>query len=113
MEFDQFSVGFLTTKVGSQKRSDADDEAIQDAHMAYLADLHEDGRLLAAGPLSHGHYRGLLLFNTEVNVAEQMMSMDPAVVVGWFEVTIIPWMVPAGALRFAATRFPRSMAEIG
>jgi hypothetical protein len=24
---------------------------------------------------------------------------------------IVPWMVPSGALHFAVTRFPRSMAE--
>jgi uncharacterized protein YciI len=113
MEFDRFCVGFLTTKPGVPKRSDADDEAIQDAHMAHLADLHEEGRLLAAGPLSNGHYRGLLLFDTDVGTAERIMSTDPAVVAGWFEVTVIPWMVPAGALLFEATQFPRSMAEVG
>jgi len=25
---------------------------------------------------------------------------------------MVPWMVPAGALQFAVTRFPRSIAEV-
>jgi hypothetical protein len=41
-----------------------------------------------------------------------MMTVDPAVVAGWFDVTVIPWMVPGGALHFAPTLFPRSMAEL-
>jgi hypothetical protein len=30
---------------------------------------------------------------------------------GRFRVEILPWLVPAGAMSFAATRFPRSAAE--
>ncbi len=110
MEFDRFSVGILTTKSGSPGRGD--DDAVQDAHMAHLADLHEQGVLVAAGPLSDPHYRGMLLFKADVQAAAQMMTVDPAVVAGWFDVTVIPWMVPGGALHFAPTLFPRSMAEL-
>jgi hypothetical protein len=34
MEFDRFSVGFLTTKSGAPERSDVENDAIQDADMS-------------------------------------------------------------------------------
>jgi uncharacterized protein YciI len=112
MEFDHFSVGFLTTRADAPQRSDAEDARIQDAHMAHLADLHAQGILAAAGPLADEHFRGLLLFNTDVDTAQQLMSTDPAVEASWFDVTIIPWMVPSGAVHCALTSFPRSMSEV-
>jgi hypothetical protein len=36
---------------------------------------------------------------------------DPAVKAGRFEVKVMPWIVPAGAMSFSSTRFPRSVAE--
>jgi uncharacterized protein YciI len=112
IEFEQLSVVLLTTSKGVPERDQREDDAIQDAHMAHLADLHEEGHLVAAGPLSHGHYRGMLLLRTDGPTSEQLMLADPAVRAGWFDVTVIPWMVPGGAMQFASTAFPRSMAEI-
>jgi uncharacterized protein len=40
------------------------------------------------------------------------MERDPGVVAGRFAVRVVPWMVPGGAVAFASTRFPRSMAEV-
>ena len=102
MDFDRLSVCFLTTRTDSPDRSASETDAIQDAHMAHLADLHEDGHLLAAGPV----------FRAGVEESEQMMLADPAVRAGWFDVKVVSWMVPGGALHFASTTFPRSMAEI-
>jgi uncharacterized protein len=112
MEFDRLTVVLLTTRAGSAERSEDEDQAIQDAHMAHLADLHEHGHLLAAGPLSDGYYRGMLLFAATVDESEAMMMVDPATQAGWFDVTGIPWTVPGGAMHFTAANFPRSMTEI-
>ena len=112
MDFDQLSVGFLTTKAGTPERSEAENDVIQDAHMSHLAQLHEAGHLVAAGPLRNEQYRGLLLFKTDVATAEALMLKDPAVQADWFDVTVVPWMVPSGALHFTSTTFPRSMAEL-
>jgi len=68
---------------------------------------------VAAGPLSDDRYRGMLLLRTDKAASEQMLRADPAVRAGWFDVTVIPWMVPDGALQFASTTFPRSMADVG
>ena len=41
-----------------------------------------------------------------------LKEADPAVQAGRFEVVVVPWQVPAGALHFAPTRFPHSIAEV-
>jgi uncharacterized protein YciI len=112
MDFDRFCVGLLTTKAQTPERTDIENDAIQDAHMSHLADLHGSGYLLAAGPLFDGHFRGMLLFATDAENARELMLADPAVTAGWFDVTIIDWMVPSGALNFTSTTFPRSMAQV-
>ncbi len=110
-EFDQFSVVVLTTKADAATKSD-DGDTIQNAHMAHLADLHDNDHLLAAGPLLDSHYRGMLLLNTDAETARSLMLADPAVRAGWFDVTVIPWVVPSGAMHFTRTTFPRSMKDV-
>lgn len=88
--------------------------ALQNAHMAYLAELHEAGHLLAAGPLlgaPNREFRGLSILNVGPEQARALKEQDPAVRAGRYSVTILPWMVPGGAMAFSATRFPLSMAE--
>ncbi len=90
------------------------EEALQNAHMAHLADLHEAGYLLAAGPLLGGPdeaFRGLSILNVEPERARALKEQDPAVRAGRFSVKILPWMVPRGAMHFSRTRLPRSMTE--
>lgn len=112
MNFDRLSVGLLTTNVDAPDRTDAEKDEIQDRHMSHLADLHNAGHVLAAGPLSNEHYRGMLLFDTDVETAKELLRADPAVQACWFDVTVVPWMVPGGAMHFTPTTFPRSMAEV-
>jgi len=83
--------------------------------MAYLAQLHSDGYLVAAGPLLGGaeeRMRGLSLLRVGPERARELKEADPAVRAGRYCVKILPWMVPAGAVSFAPARFPRSMAEV-
>jgi len=80
--------------------------------MAHLGDLHDSGHLLAAGPLGDDHYRGLALLRVDPETAGQLMRDDPAVRAGRFELLVMPWMVPAGAMHFSSTRFQRSVAEV-
>ncbi len=112
IEFDHLSVVLLTSRSELAVSGQVDNDAVQDAHMAYLAELHDEGHLVAAGPLSHDHYRGMLLLRTDRPASEQLMLADPAVRAGWFDVTVVPWMVPEGAMHFASAAFPRSMSEI-
>ncbi|HEX9475108.1 MAG TPA: YciI family protein [Candidatus Dormibacteraeota bacterium] len=85
---------------------------LQDAHMAHLADLHDAGYLLAAGPLIDEKFRGLSILNVEPERARALKEQDPAVIAGRFSVKVIPWMVPRGAMTFSRVHFPRSVSEV-
>ena len=85
--------------------------AMRQAHLSHLAELHEAGHLLAAGPLSDERFRGLSILNVGAERARELAEQDPAVRAGRFSVEVIPWLVPGGAISVAPTRFPRSMAE--
>src|SRR2546428_4685992 len=52
MEFDQLTVSLLIRRPDAPELGEEQAAALQDAHMAHLADLHESGHLLAAGPMA-------------------------------------------------------------
>ncbi len=114
MQFDQLTIALLVLRPDAPQLDDAAAAALQDAHMAYLADLHEAGYLVAAGPLlgpPDREFRGLSILKVDPESARALKEQDPAVRAGRFSVKILPWIVPTGAMMFARTRFPRSMAE--
>jgi uncharacterized protein YciI len=115
VDFDRFTLVILFKAESPDAVADVVGgvDEIQDAHMSHLADLHDAGSLLAAGPLGDDHYRGLVLLATDAENAERLMRDDPAVRAGRLDIRVMPWMVPAGAMQFSATHFPRSMAEVG
>jgi uncharacterized protein YciI len=113
MEFDHLTVTLLVLRPDAPKLDEEAAAALQDAHMAHLADLHEQGHLLAAGPLSDEKFRGLSILRVDVDEARRLRESDPAVQAGRYSVEIMPWMVPAGAMSFTPTSFPRSIAEAG
>jgi uncharacterized protein YciI len=112
MEFDRLTIALLILRPDAPELDEQAAAALQDDHLSHLADLHEAGHLLAAGPLSDEKYRGLSILNVGPEQALELKQADPAVRAGRFSVKVIPWMVPAGALSFSATRFPRSVAEL-
>jgi uncharacterized protein len=87
---------------------------LQDAHMAHLADLHQSGLLLAAGPLldRDSPYRGLSILSVGVEEALALKERDPAVQAGKYRIVALPWVVPAGAMSFTPVPFPRSAADV-
>jgi hypothetical protein len=111
MRFDRFTVVLLVLRPDAPHLDDEAAAALQDAHLAHLAELHDAGHLLAAGPLSDEEFRGLNILSVEPEEALKLMEQDPTVRAGRFTVKVIPWMLPTGAMSFAPTRFPRSMAE--
>ena len=112
VEFDRFTVTWLVLRPDAPVLDEAASAALQDAHMAHLADLHEAGHLLAAGPLFDDEFRGLSILNVDPEQARALKEADPAVRAGRYSVKVVPWMVPAGAMTFSATHFPRSVAEV-
>ena len=112
VEFDRFTVTWLVLRPDAPVLDEAASAALQDAHMAHLADLHEAGHLLAAGPLFDDEFRGLSILNVDPEQARALKEADPAVRAGRYSVKVVPWMVPAGAMTFSAAHFPRSAAEL-
>jgi uncharacterized protein len=114
VEFDQFSLVLLVT---GPKDGELDEERraeIQDAHLNHLATLHEGGKLIGAGPLVGGAetgFRGASILTVGADEARGLCEQDPAVEAGVFEARVLPWLVPAGALRYSRTTFPHSSAE--
>jgi uncharacterized protein YciI len=108
MRFDEFSLAFLVTG------PTANNDALQDAHLAHLAGLHDAGTLLAAGPLGDpaGELRGLSIMNVPVDEARRLKEADEAVRAGVFSVRVMPWTVPSGAISYAHTFFPRSIRDV-
>ena len=51
IELEQYTAALLVTSAHAPAVSDEEAARLQDAHLAHLAELHEAGHLLAAGPL--------------------------------------------------------------
>jgi uncharacterized protein len=113
MDFDRFTIVLLIEPEDAPQLTPEQEAILQDAHLAHLSDLHDAGKLLAAGPLSDSdrRYRGLSILRVDTDEARALKEMDPAVQAGLFRVVALPWMVPAGAVTFSQTHFPRSAAE--
>jgi uncharacterized protein YciI len=116
MKFDHYTVTLLTLRPDAPAMDDATADELQSAHLAHLAELHDAGLLLAAGPLlgpDDRPLRGLSIWKADPDTVRRIISEhpDPSVAAGRLSVQVIPWMVPAGALSFSRTRFPRSVAE--
>src|SRR5262245_43761984 len=112
MEFDLFTVSLLVLRDDAPELDEEAADALQDAHLDHLATLHEQGHLVAAGPLGHEKIRGLSILTVPPDEARALKEADPAVRAGRFEVVVVPWQVPAGAVHFTPTRFPHSIADV-
>jgi uncharacterized protein YciI len=117
VDFDHYTVSLLLL---NPERPEMDEEALdalQDQHLAHLADLHDSGVLLAAGPFigdDDRRFRGLSIWSVEPERVEELISEhpDPSVVAGRFTQTVLPWMLPAGLIHFTRGRLPRSRADV-
>jgi uncharacterized protein YciI len=111
LDFDRFTISLLIVRPDAPELDDDTGAALQDAHMAHLADLQDAGHLLAAGPLFDDEFRGLSILNVDPEQARALKEADPAVRAGRYSIKVMPWTVPAGTISFGPTRLPRSVAE--
>ena len=74
---------------------------IQAGHLAYMDDLHKQGKLVAAGPFADGSdYRGIVIYRVKnVDEAKQLAAKDPAVKAGRLILDARPWMTFKGILK--------------
>jgi uncharacterized protein YciI len=114
VEFDRYTIALLTTPPDPPELDDEAATAIQSRHLAHLAELHDAGHLLAAGPLRDPdrRLRGLLVLNVEPERALELEQADPAVQAGVFGVEAVPWMLPAGLISFTPAFMPRSVEDV-
>ena len=114
MDFDAFTVALLLTGDHPPTLSPSELDAVQDAHMAHLADLHASGDLLVAGPVPgppEQPLRGLSVLRGGVEEARELADRDPGVGAGVWRHELHTWLVPSGVIAFTPGRLPRSMAE--
>src|SRR5215472_2716312 len=111
VQLDRFTITLLAARPHAPSLDDGARAALQDAHLARSADLHEAGHLLTAGPLRHDVLRELGIWRLQPDQVRADVAADPLVEAGRLAATVLPWMVPAGAISFPAGRLPRSRAE--
>jgi len=112
VQLERYTITLLVLRPDAPKLDEKAAAALQDAHMSHLANLHEAGRVLAGGPLFDDQLRGLNIMRATPEEARALLEDDPAVQIGRLSVKPISWMVPAGAMQFSKTHFPRSVAEV-
>ena len=90
MRFDHFTIALSLRPPDAPLLDEQAAAAVQDAHLSHLANLHEAGWLLAAGPLEHPRYRGLSILNVEPERARELKAEDAAMRAGILSTVAIP-----------------------
>lgn len=79
-------------------------DLLQRQHLGHLAAMVAAGHLKAAGPMRDQpdeRRRGICLYRVgSLEEARRLAEHDPAVRAGRFEVEVMHWLTPKGALRF-------------
>jgi uncharacterized protein YciI len=114
VKFDEHTLVLLVRPPDAPELSEEEADALQDAHLAFRAELRDQGYLVAGGPLvdqDDERLRGVSVMSVDPATARELCSADPAVRAGRLAVQVMTWMVPAGNVRFENVPAPRSMAE--
>jgi uncharacterized protein YciI len=92
-EMTTYYVGFLHRGPKWSPERTAETEALQNAHLANIQKMAQEGKLLVAGPfLDDGDLRGLYIFRVaSMAEAESLASTDPAVRAGRLSLEFHPW----------------------
>src|SRR3989442_15537481 len=115
MNFDQFKVAILILRADAPQLSEKEENALQDAHLAHLAKLNDEGHLLGAGSIlgtSDRELRGLSIFRGSPSEVRVLADQDPGVLAGKYTQQSFPSTFPRGAMSFSQTRFPKSMSDV-
>jgi uncharacterized protein YciI len=97
---EHFVFGFLMRGTStSQPKEEA--QAIQKGHLAYMDELHKQGKLVAAGPFAdNSDFRGIVIYRVrDIEEAKQLAAGDLAVKAGRLRIDARPWMTFKGILK--------------
>jgi uncharacterized protein YciI len=114
VQFDRHTLVLLVRPPDAPELSEAEANALQDRHLAFRADLRDQGYLVGGGPLvdqDDERLRGISVMAVDPETARRLSEEDPAVKAGRLAVQVMTWMVPAGNVRFEHVAAPRSIAE--
>ena len=101
MKVDVYAAVFLRRPADPPPMPQAELDALQLAHLAYLTRLIEKGDVLVNGPLegpTDENLRGLSIYRTSVEEARRLASEDPSVRAGRLVVEVFTWLMPTGGL---------------
>lgn len=113
MRFDELVLVRLVRPDGWAPLPEDEELAVQDAHLAAVADLHARGLLLAAGPAAgtDERVRGFAVMTCGAHEAEELWAGDPGVLAGRFVAECTGWLTPTGMIAAGPGFPPRSVAE--
>src|SRR5947208_16519856 len=97
MKFDKFTVALLIVREDAPKLSEQEENALQDAHMTYLAKLHEEGHILAAGPIlgpKDREIRGLSIYKGSPDEVRTLAGLHLGVREGLTRHQFVDWLFP-------------------
>jgi uncharacterized protein YciI len=114
IDFETLTVSLFEAVPDPPKMNRSQVEAMQDAHLMRLADLHDKGLLQVAGPFESPPgrtVRGLAIHRQPPETVRALLADDPYVAAGVLAVRVFTWRIPKGAISFSPVRFPRTRAE--
>lgn len=101
--FDVYTLVVLRRPADAPDLSEADLDALQLRHLAYLADLGRKGILVVNGPVttqSDPSYRGVSIFACDPDEAARLSDDDPSVRAGRLAYDVMEWWVRADSVAF-------------
>lgn len=97
---EHFVFGFLMRGTNTSQTPE-EAKQIQQGHLAYMDELHKQGKLVAAGPFGdNSEYRGIVIYRVKtVDEAKRLAAGDPAVKAGRLRIDARPWMTFKGIIK--------------
>ncbi len=93
----KYMIVFLNSKPDSEKLSQEEAKTIMDGHMANMARLAKENKLLAAGPFHGGG--GIFIMNSgSAKEVEEWISTDPGVKAQRWRIEILPFQPRVGGV---------------
>lgn len=103
MEFDEFYLVLLLRPPNAPELPKAELDSLGDGHMANIRRLHEEGKLLKAGPTedhSGRDVRGIFILTTNsLETAQDWVGTDPLIQKGRLVAEYLKWYVQKGSLK--------------
>src|SRR3954469_3246581 len=99
--FDVYTVVLLRRPRDSPQFTDDELDTLQAQHLAYRAELHRQGVLVANGPLggqSDASLRGISIFVCDLKEAAKLNDADPMVEARRLSYDVMEWWVAAGTI---------------